>query len=121
MKMRPREWVCAVAPGCHYKVGIQIHRNAAALREAVHSKKSYIEGDLAAVCTREDGRDDRVATLHFCQEDMPPEIVAHEVFHAVAEMIRMLRLNMDDDYAQEIAAHAVTHLVQQVGLALKRK
>ncbi len=120
MSRKPHEWVCDIAPGCHFKAGIKIYSDAKALRAAIGCRQTFIEGNLHAFCRCEGGgSNDRLVTLNFCWENMTPEIVAHEVFHAVAELLRVTRLNLENEYAQEIAAHAVTHLMLRVKEAAK--
>ena len=113
---KPHEWVCDIAPGCLFKAAIAIYPNIRTLRKTFGGG-AYIDGELWALCRCENGENDRLISLHFCPESLRPEIIAHEVFHGVAEMIRALRLDLRDNYAQELAAHAITHLVLQVNHA----
>jgi hypothetical protein len=113
-----REWVCDIAPGCLFKVLIAIHPTVQALRKAF-GNGTFIDGQLWAMCRCEGGKDDLLVSLHFCPASLRPDIIAHEIFHGVAELIRTLRLDLRDEHAQELAAHAVTHLVQQVNRAAK--
>lgn len=108
---KAHEFFCDIAPGCHYRAVIIIHPTDKALQEAHRADDG--EGECEAFCSRE-GKEDQLVSLHFCPEYLTPPVIAHEVFHAVMELIRVLRLNMNDEYAQEVAAHAVSHLMEQV-------
>lgn len=110
------EFSCNISPGCFWRAEIRIYSSAAALRKTIGP--SFIEGEVKAYCECET-KDDRLVTLHFSPESLSPGIVAHEVFHAVMELVQVLKLNMLDEYSQELAAHAVTHLVQKVNEAAK--
>lgn len=112
--MASREFFCDIAPGCHHQAVILIHPTDKALQEAYRAGSSDREmGEVEAFCASKEGKKDRLVTLHFCSKFISPGVIAHEVFHAVMELIQVLRLNMNDTYAQEIAAHATTHLVGQ--------
>ena len=114
------ELIVDVAPGCHHKVGIRIYPTERALTKAFQSNDpAKLDGDAEAFCECENEPKERLATLCFFIGAMTPEIVAHEVFHAVAHMIKVLRLNLDDQDAQELCAYAAGHLVEKVGLAAK--
>lgn len=119
-----REFFCDIAPGCYHQAAIVIHPTDEALQKAYQSEDG-VEGEVEAFCVSKEGKPDRLVTLHFCPKFSAPSVIAHEVFHAVMELIRVLRLNMDDTYAQEVAAHATTHLVKEslkaVRLSRKRK
>ena len=121
---KPFELIGAIAPGCKYLAAIRIYPDAKSLQKAVGCL-SFLEGEIQAFCSFEEGEADTIATLNFCREEMPPEVVAHEVYHAVSEMVRFLRLDISDSNAQELAAYAVTHVVCRVReaerLSKKRK
>jgi hypothetical protein len=119
MTRNHQEWVCIIAPGCHYKVGIRIFPTARALRIALGASEAFYEGDVYAFCTSEKGDNNRLATLNFCPESLKPEIIAHEVFHATCCLVLFLRLSLEDDYAQELAAHAVSWMVEKVNECAK--
>jgi hypothetical protein len=107
-----QELVCDVAPGCNYKVGIRIYANGKALQKAFLADGGG--GEIEAFCSCDpDVKDDQIATLHFHIGEMSPEIVAHEVFHAVIQMAALLHLNLEDEDAQELAAYAMSHLVEK--------
>ena len=109
-----------VAPGCHHKVGIRIYPTERALTKAFQADDpSGLVGDAEAFCACENEPKERLATVCFFVGAMAPEVVAHEVFHAVAHMIKILRLNLDDQDAQELCAYAAGHLVEKVRLAEK--
>jgi hypothetical protein len=124
MKMRPHEFFCDIAPGCHYQAAIVVHPTNGALQKAYQGYDG-VAGEVEAFCLCKEGKSDRLVTLHFCPKYSSPGVISHEVFHAVMELIRVLRLNMADTYAQEFAAHATTHLVQKslkaVRISKKRK
>jgi hypothetical protein len=107
-----QELICAVAPGCNYKVGIRIYPSVKALQKVFLVDGGGGEAEAFCSCDP-DVPDDRIATLHFHIREMSPEIVAHEVFHAVAQMIGLLHLNLEDEDAQELAAYAMSHLVEK--------
>lgn len=110
----PREFFCDIAPGCHHQAAIVVHSTDRSIQKAYQSGASDREpGEVEAFCASKEGKEDRLVTLHFCLKFSAPGVIAHEVFHAVMEFVRVLRLNMNDTYAQEIAAHATTHLVQE--------
>ena len=114
------ELVVDVAPGMSWKVGIRIYPTERALTKAFRADDpGDIGGDAEAFCSCENEPKERLATLCFFIGAMAPEVVAHEVFHAVAHMIKILRLNLDDQDAQELCAYAAGHLVEKVGLAAK--
>jgi hypothetical protein len=114
----PKELVCDIAPGCHLKAGFVIYPSIKLLRIAFGSK--IIDGDVEAFCAcKGGGKNEKIITLHFYRRKMSHDIIAHEVFHAVAELIRVLHLNLEDQYAQELCAHAVSHLMKKAALAKK--
>lgn len=114
---KAREFFCDIAPGCHQRVAIIIHPTDKALQIAFRATGGEMECE--AFCNREEGKSDRLVTLHFCTKYLTAPVIAHEVFHGVLELIRVTRLNMNDEYAQEVAAHAVSHLMGQVAEAIK--
>ena len=108
------ELIVDVAPGCHHKVGIRIYPTERALTKAFQSNDpAKLDGDAEAFCECENEPKERLATLCFFIGVMAPEVVAHEVFHAVAHLIKILRLNLDDQDAQELCAYAAGHLVEK--------
>jgi len=115
--MSVEEMFCDIAPSCHYKAAIRIYPTDKALQKANLANGG--NGEAQAFCVSQEGKEDRLTTLHFYIGEMPPSLVAHEVFHAVMELVRMFRLDMEDDYAQEMAAHSVGHLMEKVQLAKK--
>ena len=110
---KPFELIGAIASGCKYLAAIRIYPDAKSFKKAV-GVQSFLEGEIQAFCSFEEGENGIIATLNFCRGEMPPEVVAHEIFHAVTEMVRFLRLDVSDSNAQELAAYAVTHLVCRV-------
>ena len=114
----PEELVCDIAPGCHYKIGIRIYPTEKALTKAFQEDDGA--GDAEAFCSCDTViKDDRIATLHFCISAMAPELIAHEALHAIAEMMKVTRLNWDDPDAQEIAAYAISHIIEKALHAAK--
>ena len=108
-----QELVCDIAPGCRYKVGIRIYPTEKALTKAFRGEDSG-QGDAEAFCSCDtEIKDERIATLHFWIGAMSPDIVVHEAFHAIAEMIKVCRLNIDDEDGQELAAYGMSQLTEK--------
>lgn len=115
-----QESVCYIAPGCNYKVGIKIYPDAETLQAAAGHQQSFLEGEILALCRCEDGKNGHLVTLHFSQgAGLAYPVIAHEIFHALVELVRVLQLNLNDPHAQELAAHAASWLMQKVQLAAK--
>jgi hypothetical protein len=112
------EVTCTVGPGCFHKVAIRIYATIKGF-EASFNGSLPQDCDLMAFCSCNKDGQDPIATLHFCLDTIAPDNMAHEAFHAVAELARILKLNLDDDYAQELLAHCITHLMLNIQEAVK--
>ena len=110
--MKYTETTCNIAPGCFYKAVIRIYSSVKAMRAAFDGEL-FNDDELQAFCSCNNGEDPLV-TLHFALETLTPAIAAHEVFHAVAELIRACKLNLEDNYTQELCAHSVSHLMEEI-------
>ena len=112
--------VFPAGPGTSLKIGVTIHSDLAALRKAYRGMTGLSGDTILAFCHRGEVVDEVIAELHFNRAEMPLSTIVHETCHAVLVLARYMRLNLEDNYAEEIVAEASEAIVANA-LAARRE
>ena len=112
--------VFAAGPATSLQIGETIHPDLAALRRTYRGFTGLSGDTILAFCHRGEVEDEIIAELHFYRAGMPLTTIAHETCHAVLALARYMRLDLEDNYAEEVIAEATEAIMTGV-LALKRE